>query len=378
MKKFSILMLSFLAIAGFNSCDDTDSEEFSLNTNTSGEITLSPEVNTFEVTETNGADLAERFSWNRVSLETPVQIDYQLEMDVESGDYSTPAVLGSNNGTNTAVTYNALNDAALSLGAEPGVATNYKLRVKATTAATAVDPIFSNEVTAVITAFEAYPFSPLYFVGAATEPGWNNGDGNGETNPALFVDVTDVNKHYYTGFFNADEFKILSTLGMWQPQYGERNGAVGVNDGAGSDPASFAAATAGYYDFTIDITGVTNASEGTSSFSMVANTTAATATTYTSIGLIGPSTPNGWTGPDVDLTQSSFDPHQWVGRDIVLIAGELKIRANDDWTDSWGDNVSPYAGQGANSGDPNINAKGGTYDIFFNDLDGSFLLIPQE
>jgi len=378
MKKFSILILSFLAIAAVTSCDDTDSEEFSLDTNSSGEIILSPEVNTFEVTETNGADLAERFSWNRITFETPVQIDYQLEMDLESGDFSAPAILGANNSTNAAVTFNALNDAALGLGAEPGTASNFKLRVKATTASTAVNPVFSNEITAVITPFEAYPFKPLYLVGAATEPGWNNGDGNGQTNPALYVDINDVNKHYYTGYFNADAFKILSNLGMWQPQYGERNGAVGVNDGAGNDPNVFSAPTVGYYDFAIDVTGVTNTSEGSSSFSMVPNTAAATAPTYSSMAIIGAATPNGWNDPDTDLTQSTFDPHKWVGRDIVLVAGEMKIRADDDWTNSWGDATSPYAGQGNNNNDPNITVKAGTYDIFFNDLDGSFLLIPQE
>lgn len=378
MKKFSILMLSFLALTGITSCEDNDSEQFSLDTNSSGEITLAPEVNAFEVTETNGPDLAERFAWNRISFDTPVQIDYQLEMDLESGDYSDSRVLGANNGTNTAVTYNNLNEAALALGAEPGVATNFKLRIKATTASPEVNPIFSNDVSAIITPFEAYPFKPLYFVGAATEPGWNNGDGNNATNPALFVDLNDVNKFYYTGYFNADEFKLLSNLTNWQPQYGPRNGAVGVNDGAGNDPATFAVPTAGYYDFNIDITGVTNTAEGSSSFSLVPNTAAATAPTYTSIGLIGPATPNGWNGPDENLTQSTFDPHQWVARDVVLVAGEMKIRADDDWANSWGDASNAYAGRGNNNNDPNITVKGGTYDIFFNDLDGSFLLIPQE
>lgn len=371
MKKYSILILSFLAITAMISCDD-DTEEFSLNTNTSGEIVLSPDSGAFEVTELNGNDLAERFTWNPISLEVPVQITYSLEMDRMDGDYSAPQVLGSSNVTNVAVNFETLNDAALALGGEPTVAGNYKLRVAATVADPAVIPVLSNEVNIIIIPFAAYLFTDLYFVGAATAPGWSNDNDN----PALFRDAANENLYHYTGFFNADQFKLLSSPGSWQPQYGPRNGAVGVNDGAGSDPTEFVIPTAGYYDFTVDISGVTNNSEGTSSFTITPNTTAAAAATYNSIGIIGDSTPGGW-GADTDMVQSAFDPHQWSLRDVTIVSGEIKFRANDDWADNWGA-MDEFSGQAALGSSDNMPIGAGIYDIFFNDIDGRYIFIPVE
>lgn len=369
MKKFSILMLSFLAIAAFTACEDNDSEEFSINTNTDGTIVLEPGTGTFEVTESNGADLAERFSWNSLELEVPVQVDYTLQMDADMGDFSAAQTLGATTGNNVAVNYETLNAAAIALGGEATVASNYKIRVVASVADPAVMPVVSNEVNVVITPFSAYPYTDLYLVGAATAPGWSNDNGN----PALFRDPANDNVFHYTGYFNADQFKLLTTLGFWQPQYGERNGAVGVNDGAGSDPNTFSAPAAGYYDFMVDITGVTNTSEGSSSFSMMANSTAASAPTYTTIGYIGDSTADGWNS-DQDMVQSSFDPHQWSALNVTLVSGELKFRAENDWGTNWGSDTE-LTGVGTNNG-PNIPVSPGVYNIYFNDIDGRYILIP--
>lgn len=364
-------MLSFVAIIAMVSCDDNDSEEFTINTNTSGDIALVPGSNSFEVTESNGDDLAERFTWNPVALEVPTQINYVLQLDAEAGDFSAPQVLGATTDTNVAVTYETLNNAVSQLGGENGIASNYKIRVVASVTDPAVDSIISNEVLAIITPFTAYPFTDLYFVGAATAPGWNNDSDN----PALFRDPASDNTFYYTGYFEGDAFKILTSPGFWQPQYGANGSDVGLNDGDGDDPGTFSIPTAGYYDFVIDITGVTNTDAGSSSFSITENTAAATAPTYTTIGYIGDSTPGGWDA-DTDMVQSSFDPHQWSARDVTLVAGEMKFRAENDWTTNWGSDTE-LTGQSELNG-ANIPISPGVYDIFFNDLDGRYILIPVQ
>ena len=108
---------------------------------------------------------------------------------------------------------------------------------------------------------------------------------------------------------------------------------------------------------------------------MTANATAATAPTYTTVGIIGDSTPNGW-GASTAMVQSSFDPHQYSLRDVTLISGEMKFRANDDWATNWGSDTE-FSGQGTQDG-ANIPIAPGTYDIFFNDIDGRYILIPVE
>ncbi|MDP5077730.1 MAG: SusF/SusE family outer membrane protein [Nonlabens sp.] len=375
MKKISILFMTMIAALAITSCEDTNSEDINLNVNNTGELKLAIAGGTYVVTETNGGDLADVLSWNIATTDVPVQITYTVQMDSQGGDFSTPFVLGATGNTSLALSYDDLNEAAATgFSADAGVAGNYDVRVIAALADPAIAPVVSNVVSVTITPFELYPFKDLYLVGNATAADWNN-DNN---NPALYRDAVNENVYHYSGRFLANEFKLLSTPGFWQPQYGPRNGAVGVNDGAGSDPATFVIPATGYYNFTVDVTGVTNASEGSSSFTLVANPNGATATTYTSMAIIGEATPNGWNDPDTNMVQSTFDPHQWSLRNVTLTTGEMKIRANDDWSNSWGDNVSNYSGKGNNNNDPNMSVKAGVYNIFFNDLDGRFILIPVQ
>ncbi|WP_194849993.1 SusF/SusE family outer membrane protein [Nonlabens antarcticus] len=378
MKKIYSLFMGLAIIAGIASCSE-DEEQFTLDTNQSRKLNLSPQSGSFVVTSDNRDQLAERFNWDAITLDLPVAMTYTVQVDSITGDYSKPYVLAQSSGVDAAINYSQLNDAALALGGENGTSLAFKARVIATTNDPTVKAIASDDISLTITPYVGYPFNPLYLVGAATAPGWDNGSGNDKTNPALFIDLEDNNVYRYTGYFNADEFKVLSSLGNWQPQYGGRNGKVGVNDGNGSDPDNLVAPAAGYYDFVIDITGVTNTSEGESSVTITPNTTAATAATYTSIGLLGDAFPdNGFGGPDINLIQSTFDPHQWSIRNLVVGSGDIKFRANDAWDTSWGDDTSSYIGQGSNNGDPNIPASAGTYNVFFNDLDGRFIFIPVE
>ena len=367
--------MTMIAALAITSCEDTNSEDINLNVNNNGDLKLAIAGGTYVVTETNGGDLADVLSWNIATTDVPVQITYTVQMDNQGGDFSAPFVLGATGNTSLALSFDDLNEAAATgFSADAGVAGNYDVRVIAALADPAIAPVVSNVVSVVITPFELYPFKDLYLVGNATAPDWNN-DNN---NPALYRDAVNENVYHYSGRFVANEFKLLSTPGFWQPQYGPRNGAVGVNDGAGSDPSAFVIPTTGYYNFTVDVSGVTNSSEGSSSFTLVANTAGATATTYTSMAIIGEATPNGWNDPDTNMVQSTFDPHQWSLRNVTLTTGEMKIRANDDWSNSWGDNTSNYSGKGNNNNDPNMSVKAGVYNIFFNDLDGRFILIPVQ
>ncbi|WP_055411088.1 SusE domain-containing protein [Nonlabens sp. YIK11] len=377
MKKVYSLLMGLAIIASVASCSE-DEEQFTLDTNQTGNLTLSPQSSSFVVTETNQNQLAERFNWDGIELDLPVALTYSVQLDNADGDYSAPVIIAQSSGVDAALTYGQINDAALSLGGENGTPALYKARVVASTTDSSVAPIVSDDVSITITPFVGYPFDPLFLVGAATEPGWDNGSGNNKTNPALYIDLDNNNVYRYTGYFNGDAFKVLSDLGNWQPQYGPRNGAVGVNDGNGSDPDVFSVPSAGYYDFVIDVTGVTNDSEGSSSFSITPNADAATAPTYTSIGILGDAFPdNGFGGPDINFTQSTFDPHKWVIRNLEMGSGDVKFRANDAWDVNWGDDRNSYVGQASMNG-PNIPATAGTYDVFFNDLDGRFIFVPVE
>ena len=76
-----------------------------------------------------------------------------------------------------------------------------------------------------------------------------------------------------------------------------------------------------------------------------------------SIGIIGNATPTGWAS-DTDMT---YNPEErcWELKDVTLTDGEMKFRANDAWTLSWGGELDNLTTQNG----PNIAVAAGTYDI---------------
>jgi len=204
----------------------------------------------------------------------------------------------------------------------------------------------------------------LFLVGDAVASGW---DPNNNNTP-LFKDPSQPGMFNYTGFFKAggEGFKFLE-IGDWQPQWGK-----GASDGvlAGNpatqegDPSAIAVPTDGYYTLQVDFNTLSYTFE---SFD------ASSKTVFATIGVIGDATnkadldddgtPDGWQS-DMDMTQSTFDSHIWYINGITLEDGGLKFRADNDWTDSWGDNGN------------DISVSAGTYDIWLNDITGEYILIP--
>lgn len=256
------------------------------------------------------------------------------------------------------ITNKIFNDAVLKLGLVPDVEASVDMRVTATTKSLGgtINKV-SQVVTVKVTPYVA--FKNLFLVGDATAAGWSTNNNN----QAIFRDASNLNKFYFTGKFGTSMFKLLEILGdnTWQPQWGVKGGAVANSDGGDPDP--FTVSSAGYYSFEVDILAKT--------YSITPYSGAMT--TYTSIDIAG--SLNGWSGSTV-LTQSSFDPHQWYIKDLVVSSnGEAKFRANGNWDVNWGAG-SEFSGQGTQGG-ANIPLNAGTYDVYFNDIDGRYVFVKK-
>lgn len=256
------------------------------------------------------------------------------------------------------ITNKTLNDAVLKLGLTANVEESVNMRVTATTKSVGgtINKV-SQVVSVKVTPYVA--FKNLFFVGDATAAGWNTNNNN----QALYRDASNTNKFYFTGKFGTSMFKLLEILGdnTWQPQWGLKGGVVANSDGG--EPEPFTVSTAGYYSFEVDILAKT--------YSITPYSGAMT--TYTSIDLAGDL--NNWSGSTV-LTQSSFDPHQWYIKDLVVSSnGEAKFRANGSWDVNWGAG-SEFSGQGTQGG-ANIPLNAGTYDVYFNDIDGRYVFVKK-
>jgi hypothetical protein len=315
--------------------------------------------------------------WTDPLPEAYGSVDYSIEAALSGTDFAAPVNIGG--GTDISeitLTHSALNAIALGIGLAPEEPGNVDLRVKATTInsnGTVLERI-GDEVTISVTPYSvSFPF--LYLVGSATTPGWNNNNNN----TIVFRNQDVPNNYVYSGYFNAGEFKLLEVLGQWQPQWGTNDGStLAVNPGGGPDPGTFVVATAGYYTYNFTVV-----DEG-GSFT-VTPFDASSAPTYGTMGLIGSATPNGWDGNnDTNFTQDTNNPHLWYINDVTLTeGGEFLIRANDVW-DGPDSAVWRYTGSQELYGEASFdgsnfpfNGSTGSYDIWFNDLDGKYVLVPN-
>lgn len=377
MKKLSNRLLIFIAIISLGACSTDDSVEFVAQPDPEGIAFTNPFSTSYILTQATLTNIAERFIWNSVDYDVPTNITYELQSAI-STTFENPIILGSTPENNMAVTVQQLWDLSMEAGFDndpeteaPNTGPLY-FRVVASAGTQGEMTAISKVQTLTVllpesTDGEEETFTYFYLVGDATAAGWDP-DNN---NTPLFRDPANENIYYFSGRFaggaSVEGFKLVEILGMWQPQWGvDDAGNLSNSIILGADPAAFSVANDAFYTFEM------NTDDMTFTFT---ETDASSAPTYPTIGLIGSATPTAWDS-DTDMIQSAFNPHIWYMNDVVLIDGEIKFRANDAWDVSWGSDT-PLTGLGTLGG-PNIPATEGTYDIWFNDLDGRYMLIPQE
>jgi hypothetical protein len=327
----------------------------------------------------NSGNTALTVDWTDVVLNSDLGIDvtYTVEAALAGTNFATPASLGNIpvNAITLSVTHANLNSVALGLGLSAGTAGNLDIRLKGSNTNESGDVLtrISLSRTISVTPY-SITFPNLYFVGSATSPGWNNNNNN----TIVFRNQNVPNNYVYTGYFSAGAFKLLETKGQWQPQWGTNDGTtLAVNPGGGSDPGTFNVTTAGYYTYSFTTVG-----QG-GSFT-VTPYNASTSPTYSTMGIIGQAI-GGWGDSDeINFTQDANNPHLWYALGVNFTSGaEFLIRANDAWTVAvWRYNGSQQlygtsilnTGGGANFP---FNGTTGSYNVWFNDLDGRYILIPQ-
>lgn len=378
MKKLRFLLLAFVATISLNSCSDDEGFTFIAQEDPDGISFVNTTSSNYVLRANNSQGLGERFVWNAIDMDVPTTIRYELHGSGDASFANYDLIASDISATNYAVTIGQMISLAEDAGldSDPGTdapntgtiyfrvlayaGTNTNNNVVQTSEPIAINvELFEGEG-------EEEPALPNFFlVGDATAAGWNP-DNN---NTPLFRDGANQDLYYFTGRFAGgaavEGFKLLETLGNWQPQWGVKDDVLTNSTILGGDPDTFKVAADAYYSLTLDVDAMTYS---------FAPYDASGAATYATIGVIGDATENGWDA-DQDMTKSTFDPHIWYVKGIELGDGEIKFRADDDWAVNWGGNT-PMSGQ-ATDGGPNFPVTAGTYDIWFNDITGRYLLIKK-
>lgn len=174
----------------------------------------------------------------------------------------------------------------------------------------------------------------------------------------------------YAGFFPAGaEFKIIAKAGLSNWNYGmcggnEEGGQV-YRDG-GDDPGNITITEEGYYRIQIDT------KEHKMTWEKLEKAPA-----YTQIAM--PGAYQGWdTSLNLmDVVTTVAENHDWfVGKMEFSEDTELKFAADNAWDVNWGKDEFPY-GKGEQNG-ANIPVAAGKYNVYFNDILGTYNFIPVE
>ncbi|WP_394776390.1 SusE domain-containing protein [Flavobacterium sp.] len=364
MKNIYKILIAFIGVLAVScNADDVENRQI-VSAVVTPEITAPATGKAFVLEVDKGLEEAAKFTWSKAEYSAAVVVKYTLLIDKKGGDFTAAKTLAStSNITEASILVKELNQAAIDLGAATEVASLFDVKI-ASSVSGGVPQVSKTVITISVTPYTGkvdYNFIEWYLVGDATVSGWDNNKGN----QILFRSPKNANEYTFTGFFKAGAFKTINTLGSWAPMYGGADGTLAYRGkDSDPDPASFVIAADGYYTFTMDVQKLT--------YKLVSYDATA-AKSFTTVGIIGDSTPGGWDASTA-MTKSSFNGHIWSLGITSLKDGGLKFRANDNWDVSWGGNT-PFSGGG--TGD-NILVSKSKYVVYFNDLDGSYLMIPNQ
>ena len=374
MNKKILIMRSMLALtltgALLVSCNKDEDKVLVSASTLEGAPTAS--VNTVVISEDHLTEPALTLSWAKVTF-TPKNTIAKSDIEISVAGGKTFVVPASELEKHT-FTAKAINDILIDqLKVKSGEATpiTFRARTYPNNGNSPAQPqgsslAVSKAVIVTITPIEVGESPNLYFVGAGLGPTeW----GIGYNGYPLFKDKSNAKEYTYTGKFKAKamvKFVFEEGLGAWSNSFGNKGGQL-LKDP--SIPHFDVGNEEGYYTITVNpITG---------SCKIKPSAVSAKAPTYDKISLIGGSV-GGWeVANDVLLEQSSYDPHIWSKANVEIKAGELKFRANQGWTTSWGGEETTFpAALSIFRTDKNIKVPAkyaGTYDVFFNDLTGHYL-----
>ena len=397
--KILILTIICLGLFGLKSCSDDDNFRFQTSAEVEQLTITNSLLGEYLLSTQTFPNVAERFTWETPNFEVQTNITYNLEFSAD-GTFDNQILVGSTTETQISLSVEELwNLATNELGLDndsetvlvddegnpildeagntiPNDSGELFFRVRALLGQDNPDnsPKSVSETQILLVKLLSndgggeISLKNLFLVGNATAADWNNNNNN----PPIVRDPENPNAYSFTGKFlgNPNEFKLLEVRGQWQPQWGLDNDNFTSSDELGGDPGSFVV-TGGEGYYTLNV----NTDDGTWSFETFDENASPS---YTTVGIIGSATTgddSGW-NQDMDLTQSAFDPHLWFMTGLELFDGETKFRAENDWATNWGSNTE-LTGFGSFDG-PNIPVAAGIYDIWFNDINGTYVFINLE
>ena len=265
MKKiFKMLFCAVAVLALFSSCKKDENQVY-FEGGTAPVLTASP-TSAMTFLLVNKDKPAVTFSWTNPDYHfttgtSSQDVTYAIQVDTAGSNFTNPNLqeFSVSKDLTRTLTVNEINDALVSdtkLSLAPNVPHNVEFRVKSSIHGSV--PLYSNKVMIVITPYPDPNVPTLWITGTAVPSGYTNTPPDSQK----FTYVPGIKKFEKVfPFTPGNEYKLLTTQGQWQPQWGgapATGGTISVNPGGGSDPAAIPTpAVAGNYKLTVDLIGKT-------------------------------------------------------------------------------------------------------------------------
>jgi hypothetical protein len=262
---FNHILFSMLVALAITGCEKDENQViFQGGTNP---VLTATSTSAMTLAPANAGNFAIRFNWTNPNYRfntgiSSQDVTYFLEADTTGANFTNPnkGVVSISKDLQASLTVKELNAILGRMNLLENIPHQMEFRIRSTIGGTAV-PLYSNVIKMTITPYldVVVPIPPtgeLYATGNAMPSDWTN-------TPPLGQKLTKVSntEYYWVGpLVPGKQYKFLSTLNNWQPQYGavsnsnnSLGGDFGANMGGGSDPNAFDTPTdAGTYKVTLN------------------------------------------------------------------------------------------------------------------------------
>ena len=252
------------------------------------------------------------------------------------------------------------------------------VHVRCTAVTAGAQKVYSNVVSLEVNPYYIEladaPIELWYLVGEEIgSSGWDNGAGSVATGGLIpmypimgneYDARTGQGEIQYIGYFHGGKgFKLIKVPGKWDDQWGQGDAGYVKNDGGSGN---LTVEADGYYRITLN----------TATDELVIEPYDGVPGVFAQIAM-----PGGYQGWDTGANlmngmSTSVENHDWYLMNVTYEDTELKFAADNSWDVNWGASDFPY-GVGVGNG-PNIPVRAGTYNVFFNDILGTYNFVAVQ
>ncbi|HEX6915292.1 MAG TPA: SusE domain-containing protein [Chitinophagaceae bacterium] len=251
MKRINFLLFSLLAVFMIAGCEK-DENQVIFQGGTAPVLTASSTASLVLV-PANAGNPAVKFSWTNPNYRfntgiSSQDVNYYLQVDTTGANFTNPDMqqVSISKDLELQLTVKELNTILSKMNLQENIQHNIEFRIKSTLGSNSV-PLYSNVVKIKITPYldVVVPIPPtgeLYATGSAMPSDWTNSPPAGQK----LTKVSNTEYYWQGTLAPGKQYKFLSNLGQWQPQYGavsNTNNSMGgdfsANMGGGSDPNAF-------------------------------------------------------------------------------------------------------------------------------------------